>query len=287
VVLGLLVVLVPTRWVTPGWPATGWVVVACDVGQGDAVVVSTGEPGRAVLVDTGTDDGAVDGCLRRLGVVALPLVVLSHMHADHVGGLAAALDGRTVGAVAVGPVRDPSSAYARVRAITAAAGAPVVELRAGQSLRWPGLGLDVLAPVHPPAAVDGEDGTAVNDVSVVLRARTPIGRVLLTGDVELLAQAELLTSGADLRAEVLKVPHHGSRYSSPAFLDAVAPRLALVSVGAGNTYRHPNAGVLDRLRHAGALVRRTDESGDVAVAPGPDGPVAVARGSPRPAPRRG
>jgi competence protein ComEC len=287
VVLGLLLVLVPTRWVTPGWPVRGWAVVACDVGQGDALVVSTGEPGRAVLVDTGTEDGAADGCLDRLGVVALPLVVLSHLHADHVGGLAAVLDGRSVGAVAVGPVHDPTWAYARVRAAAAAAGAPVVELRVGQSLGWPGLRLDVLGPVRPPPAVDGDDGTAVNDVSLVLRAHTAVGRVLLTGDVELLAQAELVASGADLRAEVLKVPHHGSRYSSNAFLAAVAPRLALVSVGAGNSYRQPNAGVLDQLRRAGTLVRRTDEAGDVAVIPGPDGPVAVARGSPRPAPRRG
>jgi competence protein ComEC len=120
---------------------------------------------------------------------------------------------------------------------------------------------------------------------VVIRAATSFGRAILSGDVELLAQAQLVASGADLRADVLKVPHHGSRYSSPVFLAAVHPRLALVSVGAGNTYRHPNASVLDLLRRAGALVRRTDESGDVAVVASRDGPVAVARGYPTPAPR--
>jgi competence protein ComEC len=287
VVLGLLLVLVPTRWVTPGWPASGWSVVACDVGQGDAVVLSTGEPGRAVLVDAGPDIGTVDGCLSRLGVRALSLVVLSHLHADHVGGLPAALAGRSVGAVAVGPVREPAWAFEQVRRVSAATGVPVVQLRAGQRLSWPALTLDVLGPIRPSTLVDGDDGTAVNDESLVLRAATPSGRVLLTGDIELLAQAKLLASGVDLRADVLKVPHHGSRYTAPAFLAAVRPRLALVSVGAGNRYHHPNPTVLDALRAAGALVRRTDEAGDVAVLPAPGGPVAVARGSPLPAPRRG
>ena len=120
---------------------------------------------------------------------------------------------------------------------------------------------------------------------MVLRARTAFGTALLTGDVELLAQARLLTSGTDLRADVLKVPHHGSRYTDPALLAAVRPRLALVSVGAGNSYRHPNDGVLELLRRSGALVRRTDESGDVAVVATAAGPQVVARGSPSPPPR--
>lgn len=283
--VGILLVLVPTRWVSPGWPVDGWSVVACDVGQGDAIVLSTADPGRAVLVDTGTEAGAVDGCLSRLGVHALALVVLSHLHADHVGGLGAALGGRSVGAIAVGAVHEPAWAFEKVRRGAAEAGAPLLQLRAGQRLSWPGLTLDVLAPLSAPEHIDADDGTAVNDVSVVLRAGTALGRVLLTGDVELSAQSALLASGADLQADVLKVPHHGSRYSSVAFLAAVHPRLALVSVGAGNTYGHPNGSVLELLRRGGALVRRTDESGDVAAVASASGPVAVARGSPMPPPR--
>src|SRR3954447_22108961 len=207
--VGLLLVLVPTRVVRPGWPPRGWAVVACDVGQGDALVLATGEEGRAVLVAAGPDDGPVDACLRRLGITALALVVISHLHADHVGGLAGALRGRSVGAVAVGPVHEPVPALARVRRQAAAAGAPVVQVPLGARLAWPALVLDVLGPQHPPEHVDPDDGTQVNDGSVVLRAVTGAGSVLLSGDVEVAAQAQLLASGVPLQADVLKMPHGG------------------------------------------------------------------------------
>ena len=284
--VGALLVLVPTRYVSPGWPAPGWVVVACDVGQGDAVVLATGQPGRAVLVDAGSDPGPIGACLDRLGVRQLALVVVSHLHADHVGGLAGALRGRSVAAVALGPGRSPPWAFEEVRDIAAAAGTPLVALGAGQRLAWPGLVLDVLGPRRPPAAStdrDAEvDGSVVNNASVVLRASTPAGRVLLTGDVELEAQAELLTSGVDLRAEVLKVPHHGSRYSAQEFLAAVRPRVALISVGAGNNYGHPAREVLGALGSGGTRVLRTDLGGDLAVTATPTGPAVVARGDPQP-----
>ncbi|MFY9805683.1 MAG: DNA internalization-related competence protein ComEC/Rec2, partial [Pseudonocardiaceae bacterium] len=281
--IGALLVLVPTRFVSPGWPATGWVMVACDVGQGDAVVLATAEPGRAVLVDTGPDPGPVSACLDRLGVQRLALIVLSHLHADHIGGLLGALRGRAVSAVALGPGRSPPWAFAQVLRTAAVARVPVVALTAGQRLSWPGLGLDVLAPLHDPPAVGDRqaeaDGTAVNNTSVVLRANTAAGRVLLTGDVELDAQADLLVSRTDLRADVLKVPHHGSRYNAEEFLAAVRPRVAVVSVGAHNTYGHPSQHVLDALTGAGASVLRTDVNGDVAVVGGGRSLQVVARGS--------
>ena len=288
VVVGLAVVLVPTRLVPPGWPPAGWAVVACDVGQGDAVVLATGRPGWVVLVDAGPDDGLVDACLDRLGVEGLALVVLSHLHADHVGGLAGALRGRPAGAVAIGPSRTPRWALEDAARQAAAAGAPLVELEAGRRLRWPGLVVDVLGPRRPTPVVDPEDGTAVNDGSLVLRAATPVGSVLLSGDVELAGQDELLASGVDLRAAVLKMPHHGSRSTSARFLATVAPRAVLVSVGAGNRYRHPDPGLLEALIRAGAVVRRTDTAGDVAVAVDEAGGAVevVSRGDPLPPPRR-
>ncbi|MDQ4116966.1 MAG: MBL fold metallo-hydrolase, partial [Actinomycetota bacterium] len=293
VLVGLALVLVPTRVVPPGWPPSGWTVVACDVGQGDALVLATGVPGWVVVVDAGPQDGPTDACLDRLGVQGISLLLVSHPHADHMGGIDGAMRDRPTSGVAVGPVHDEGWALRRITRAAASARAPVVELVAGRTLSWPALRLDVLGPVHPPRSVDADDGTAVNDTSVVLRARTPAGTVLLTGDVELAAQADLLSSGVDLRADVLKIPHHGSRYTSVAFLNAVRPRAALVSVGAGNTYRHPNPVLMDLLAGAGVRVARTDQSGDTAVVAAPDADrdgradlALVTRGDPMPAPRR-
>ncbi|EHR49957.1 ComEC/Rec2-related protein [Saccharomonospora marina XMU15] len=273
-VVGLLLVI-PARLVVSPWPPHDWVLVACDVGQGDGIVLATGEQDRALVVDTGPEPGSMDRCLDRLGVERVPLVVLSHLHADHVGGLAAVFDGRSVGAIAVGPGRTPDWAWRDVTERASAHGTRVVRLHIGDRLSWPSLRLDVMGPRYVPSE-QGDDGTEVNNSSVVLRATTTAGRVLLTGDVELAAQADLLASGADLRAEVLKIPHHGSRYSLPPFLSAVAPRIALVSVGADNGYGHPNPGTLRGASSRGALVARTDTGGDTAIV-GSDGQPAVVR----------
>ncbi|MBW4720863.1 DNA internalization-related competence protein ComEC/Rec2 [Saccharothrix obliqua] len=275
VVAGAAVVLVPVGVVSSRWPGADWAVVACDVGQGDAVVLATAERDRAVLVDTGPEPASVLACLRRLGVRRLPLVVLSHLHADHIGGLAAVLAERGVGAVAVGPSRQPEWAWKEVRALARAAGVQVLELGVGRRLSWPGLEIDVVGPRVVPT---GEENTAVNDASVVLRASTAAGRVLLTGDVELAGQAALLGGHTDLRADVLKVPHHGSRFSSPEFLAAVRPRVALVSVGAKNRYGHPSGPLIDAMARQGVQVLRTDRDGDTAVLPGPQGPRVARRG---------
>ncbi|MFS8103559.1 DNA internalization-related competence protein ComEC/Rec2 [Lentzea alba] len=265
VLVGGFVVLVPLKVVAPVWPPDDWKVVSCDVGQGDALVLATNDADRAVVVDTGPDPGAVDRCLKTLGIKRIPLVVLTHLHADHVGGLQAVLTGRAVGAVAVGPLKEPAWAWREVRRQAAKHGVRVVEPKAGERFAWPGLEVEVIGPRRPPAA--GDTNTTVNDYSLVLKAHTRAGRVLLTGDVELAGQAALLGE-RDLRADVLKVPHHGSRYSLPAFLKAVRPRVALVSVGTGNRYGHPSPHVINELRAGGALVLRTDKDGDLAVLPG-------------------
>ena len=108
---GVALIAVPTRIIAPGWPAQGWLLTACEVGQGDAMVLSTGEQGTAVVIDTGPDPGLVDACLDRLGIGTIPLLVLTHLHADHVDGLVGAMHGRTIGAIAVGPGREPSTAW--------------------------------------------------------------------------------------------------------------------------------------------------------------------------------
>ncbi|WP_030532455.1 ComEC/Rec2 family competence protein [Prauserella rugosa] len=288
----VLVVLTGVHVVVPGWPPGRWSVVACDVGQGDGLVLATGQPGRAVVVDTGQEPGALDRCLNRLGVDRVPLVVVSHLHADHFGGLQGVFEGRSVGAIAVGQGRTPSWAWQAVVNEARSRQVRLVELSAGDTVSWDALTLDVLGPHYTAPAArqetgeetedseSSEDGTAINNASLVLRASTPAGRILLTGDIEVAAQGDLLARGVDVRAEILKVPHHGSRHTRREFLTAVRARVALVSVGADNSHGHPNGEIVRTLRGSGALIARTDEGGDIAVVPGDteDAPVVVRRG---------
>ena len=131
-VTGVVAVLLPARVIAlPGWPAPAWLLTACDVGQGDAMVLATDEPGVAVVVDTGPDPALVDGCLDRLGVGTIPLLVLTHLHADHIDGLSGALQGRSVGAIGVGPEIDLGAALAQVRRTAQEHGVPMVALSLG------------------------------------------------------------------------------------------------------------------------------------------------------------
>jgi competence protein ComEC len=260
----LLVVTVLVRPPTPGWPPDGWVMVACDVGQGDALVLRAG-PGQAVVVDAGPDPSAVDRCLDRLEVTAVPLVVLTHFHADHVDGLPGVMDGREVGAVEVSPYAEPASGTAQVAEVARAAGVtPTVAVYAGT--RTVGdVTLQVLWPLPGSPTSGSSDGTSVNDASVVMLARVRGVSILLAGDVEPDAQAALARAWPGLAVDVLKVPHHGSRYQDPTFLTGLGARVALVSVGADNDYGHPASETLDLLAGAGARVLRTDRDGDLAV----------------------
>ena len=241
----------------PAWPPPGWFLVACDVGQGDALVLNSGG-GSAVLVDVGPDPARLDACLDRLDVERVPLVLLTHDHEDHVAGLAGVLESRPVGLVQVGPLDDPRS---RLPRLAAAAGVPVARPGLGERRQVGALRWEVLAPARRYVGTSSDP----NNSSLVLRLQVGGTSVLLTGDVEPEAQRDLLRRGADLRADVLKVPHHGSAHQEPAFLDAVGASVALTSVGAGNTYGHPSARTLDRLAAAGARSFRTDLHGDVAL----------------------
>lgn len=258
--VGAVIVLVPVRTVSPGWPPPGWLFVACSVGQGDALVVRAG-PGSAMVIDAGPDPAAVDGCLQRLGVRAVPVLLLSHLHADHIGGLDGVLRGRSVGEIHVGPSRDPPGGWRAVVEDAGEAGVPVRTVAAGERRQFGGVTVDVLAPAREFRGTRSDP----NNSSVVARVATGGRTLLLTGDVEVEAQDAIVRTGGDVRADVLKVPHHGSAYQSSAFVRAVQARVAVVSVGADNDYGHPSAALLQELDRLGARTLRTDLDGDVAV----------------------
>ena len=259
-VVGIVVLGWPVRQTVQGWPLKGTVVVACDVGQGDALVLPAG-PGAGVLVDTGPDVSAVDRCLHRLGIDTLPLVLLSHLDADHAGGLAGAMAGRHVGVVATATLSPADHRVGALDRLVRRAGGSRAVLVPGDRRTVGGVGVEVLAP--DPARATA--AAAPNDLSMVARVTVHGVRVLFTGDLGADAEARLVRDGVDLRADVLKVPHHGSRDADAAFLAASAARVALISVGAHNTYGHPTARTLSWLAHDGMQIHRTDREGDLAV----------------------
>ncbi|KOG63348.1 membrane protein [Streptomyces antibioticus] len=309
--LALLLVLLVTRpapltRLITGWPPPGWRFAMCDVGQGDATVLAAGE-GAGVVVDAGPDPALVDDCLRRLGITRVPLLVLTHFHADHVAGLPGVLRGRSVAAIETTAFAEPAEQAEFVRREAAERHIPVTTAVAGEERRTGPLTWRVLwppptppspssssQPTPPPSpqsprvppvwqgAGAGWEPEGPNDASVALLVRTGGLRLLLLGDLEPPAQQALVRSpaAADLAGvDVLKVAHHGSAYQEPELLRLAAPRVALVSAGADNPYGHPAPATMAALRAGGAAVLRTDRDGALAVTGtgGRNGRMGVAR----------
>ncbi|TWD82870.1 competence protein ComEC [Kribbella amoyensis] len=268
VVLLVVAVLRPTGRL--GWPPGDWVMVACDVGQGDGLVLRVA-PGSAVVVDTGPDPTPMDRCLQELGIRHVPVLILTHFHADHAGGLAGVLHNRKVDEIEVTPYASPPAEHRRVQALAAAHRIPVravtyQERRTVGALTW-----TTLWPARVPAlpgtstAPSTDEGSPENNASITLLAEAAGLRLLLTGDLEPESQRAILADHPDLRADVVKVPHHGSAYQSDQFLQATRARLALISAGLDNDYGHPAPRTLDLLTRLGTTIRRTDQSGSIAV----------------------
>lgn len=237
-------------------PESGLTVWFLDIGQGDSTLLYSG--GEYLLIDGGLPEMSdrLVTLLQSLGVEQLKAVVCTHAHADHVGGLSAALAVFPTGAV-YAPTADYASAsyddflyYVNQQGLTVTIPTPGDTLTLGDAV------LTVLGPV--------KDYPDVNNTSLVLRADCGGKSFLFTGDMEQEAEYDLLDAGAPLKADVLKVGHHGSNSStSYRFLQAVAPEYAALSCAVGNDYGHPHAEPLARLQDAGVTLFRTDTLGTI------------------------
>jgi len=256
----VLIVQIPVRSATAGWPADGWIFVACDIGQGDGLVLPAG-PHAAVVIDAGPDPVAMSRCLDDLSITEVPLLVFSHYHLDHVGGIAGVFRGRTVRQVVTGPLSLPQTGVDLVHSTLRAHNLAIGIAPVGAAVTVGAVRLDYLAP----AAVFRDTRSDPNNSSVVVRATVRGKTIMLPGDAEIDAQQALLDSGQNLRADVLKVPHHGSAYSLPGFLAAVHAQLAVISVGKHNDYGLPSPTLITALNRLDLPIKRTDQDGDIAV----------------------
>ncbi|HEU4400701.1 MAG TPA: DNA internalization-related competence protein ComEC/Rec2, partial [Candidatus Polarisedimenticolia bacterium] len=242
-------------------------ITALDVGQGDALLVEFPN-GTTMLIDAGGfgrssfDVGAkvVAPALRALGHLRIDILAITHAHRDHLGGAAAVLGQLHPGALWLGRMPPGDGAIEALERLAAERSIAVVRPRRGVHL---GIGGSLVEVLNPGAGVS-PSGAAVNDDSLVLRVVYGDQKALLTGDLEAPLESLLLREGRKVEAGLLKVGHHGSRTSTTApFLARVGPRMAVVSVGAGNPWGHPDREVLDRLRAAGVTIGRTDRDGAI------------------------
>ena len=259
--------LLPLFFVVPLLPPPGaFRVTVLDVGQGLAVLVQT--HAHALLYDTGPrfNDSADAGnrivapMLRATGVTRLDGMIVSHQDSDHSGGALSLLATVPVGWLASSLPED--SAIVRERA---ARGEPVRRCLAGERWEWDGVQFSLL---HPVAANYANPKLKANDLSCVVRVDSAAGSALLTGDIEARTEADLVRRDAgSLRAQLLVVPHHGSRTSStPAFIAAVAPQVAVFTPGYRNRFGHPRAEIVERYAAAGVPSYRTDYEGALTFA---------------------
>ena len=236
-----------------------------DVGQGDAALV-TSPAGKTVLIDGGPAHhaAALTAFLAAHVHGPLDLILLSHRHEDHLGGLPAVVRHTGARLFLDAPVAHAGPDYAALMHELDARGIPARLATRGRRIDLGGGAvITLLGPPEPPISGSRSD---VNANSVVARLTFGSVAMLFAGDAEAPTEAWLLGSGEDLRADVLKVAHHGSRYASGArFLRAVRPRVAVISAGAGNEYGHPAPLTLARLGRLGVSVYRTDLDGDVTV----------------------
>ena len=249
-----------------------------DVGQGDSELIRL-PGGENILIDAGTSstEDELVGELRSLGAETLDLVVATHPHADHIGGMAAVIDAFDVRQVVMPRISESDTpttkTYENLLQSIADKGLTITPAEPGDELLSSGGAvLTVLAP-------NGEDYGDLNNYSVVLRLTYGEDSFLFTGDAEEASEEEMLSLDWPLTATVLKCGHHGSETStSPAFLDAVSPQYAVISCGVDNDYGHPDAVTLEKLEAAGAEVFRSYLQGTILASSDGSGVTMTALG---------
>jgi competence protein ComEC len=235
-----------------------------DVGQGDSALL-TFTDGTRMLIDGGPDWRTLEELGKTLPLLdrRIDIVVLSHPNSDHMMSLPEVLRRYRVRTLLTAGTPFESGWYAATLSGAVLAGTKVVTVRAGDRIEAGAASVRVVWPPVPRPPGMNKD---VNNDSLTLMVEAGGKKLLFTGDLEDIVEKTLLAAKADLKADILKVPHHGSRSSSSTgFLLAVDPEIAVISVGRNNTYGHPAPAVVRRLQSMGIAIRRTDEEGTVRI----------------------
>ena len=230
-----------------------------DVGQADSILIQT-PGGKNVLIDAGNNGDAttIVTYLKAQNISRLDYVIGTHSHEDHIGSMDTVIKTFDIGQVVMPKVSSNTQTFRDVMTAIASKGLKPLEAKAGVKLD---LGSEIYSELLAPNSSGYED---TNNYSAVLRLVYGKNSFLFTGDAETQSESEMLHLGSQLKVDVLKVGHHGSRTSSTqAFLNLVAPKYAVISVGKGNSYGHPTAAALERLGSVGATIYRTDEQGTI------------------------
>ena len=249
------------------WPGPGWQIANCDVGQGDGLVVNLGR-GSGLVIDTGPDPIKMDRCLNQLKIKKIPLLVLTHFHADHVGGVSSVIKGRDIGEVWISNNLQPEQSSKLVMNLLS--GVKTRTVKSGDNFAFPAnsVAIKVLWPdarQQDFQSLPG-DGSEINNSSIALVIKSKDLTLFTAGDIEPPVQEIITNSGELTPVDVLKVSHHGSSYQYLPMLDLLKPKVALISVGAGNRYGHPSPDLITQLQDRQISVWRTDQSGGLALA---------------------
>lgn len=228
-----------------------------DVGQADSILIQQGN--QAMLVDAGNkaDDKTVKSYLDKVGVKELNTVIGTHPHEDHIGGMDYIINSFKIGKVYMPKATATTKTFENVLTAIKNKGMSITSPKVGESFNIGQAKCTILAP-------NGTKYEDLNNYSIVVKVEFGQNSFLLTGDAEAISEMEMVKANANLKADVLKVGHHGSKSSTCAnFLSSVNPKYAVISVGKGNDYGHPAQATMDRLKSANIQVFRTDENGTI------------------------
>jgi competence protein ComEC len=268
--LGLIPIFLIFTFINSRFPGKNWEVVNCDVGQGDGLALNLGDH-SAIVIDVGPVDKKIDDCLINLGITKIPLLILTHFHADHVGGIAGAIRNRSVGQVWLTSYPAP---YLEKEMTLKVLGNnreyfPTVGNKLGFKSPRGNVEINVLWPrqtFDTYQQLPG-DGSSINNSSVALLITIDKLKIFATGDIEPPVQEQIFLNEKIGKVDILKVAHHGSAYQFEPLMREVSPRLAIISVGLGNNYGHPSPKTIALLESEGAKVMRTDLDGAISVDP--------------------